>query len=607
PLKDFINYESTIDELAFELRTQASLLRDALADLIISFVGQSEVGALLSDPGSIAWREEHLTAKLKERLQGSDYEICLKIAHRLYSTLEDFTNKIGLDTQGQPKWADAHSHKRHWKRFRTCLARKEHEVLLAQMGRDNQNLRTLVTGSVQKELVRSRQQRQTKTFNEVRNHAASLHKALRSGLLCDCSAFHHAHLRLEWRDCSQQPCFRMTFPINDAAAVRKPLTWHEAEIKTCGCFVAQADPQTPTPSPTNKAVQRRPASVEPFERPQSHRSEGSSQSEKHLEIRSGIPMILQQLKKGEKKRVAWAVMPGMQATSSVSHSTDPSSKVQTQPSEQETVDKTKLIDNLCYILRNSNGQPKTCLGRMVDEQCYYELIALSRHTNFDSESVTLHDLLTRNQCAPWATTFMSQTATAISSVQQNFYLSKKTRLQLAVTLASTALQLHTTPWLDSRWDSKCIRFRKGSLDHPYIAKSFPEPPPQTSEETNTAANSAIRNRSLFGLGILLLELSVGKPLDLCKDDKEMTLMNRYILATQLIQYLRDEENAGYFQAVQACLFCNFGTKAPEMDLESDSFRRAVYEDVVAPLEREAEAFDPKRWQSDAGGLLPLPT
>ena len=479
--------------------------------------------------------------------------------------------------------------------------------MLARMGRDNQNLRILVTGSVQKELVRSRQQRQTKTFKEVRNHAASLHKALRSGLLCDCSAFHHAHLRLEWRDCSQQPCFRMTFPISDAASVHTPLTWHEAEIKTCGCFVAKVDSQTLTPSPTSKPTNDRTDLAKSFERPRSHRSAGSSQSQKHLESRSGIPMFLQQLKKSEKKRVAWAVMPGIQATSSVSHPNDPGSDLQMQPLEQEETDKTKLIDNLCFILRNSNGPPKTCLGRMVDDQYNYELIALSRHTKFDSESVTLHDLLARNQCAPWAMTFMSQTATASPSMQQGFYLTKKTRLQLAVTLASTALQLHTTPWLDSGWDSKCIKFRGGSLDHPYIAKSFPEPPTQTSEETNTAANSAIRNRSLFGLGILLLELSVGKPLDFCKDDKEMSLMDLYILASQLIKYLRDEENAGYFQAVQACLFCNFGTKAPDLDLENDSFRRAVYDDVVSPLEREAEAFDPKRWQSDAGGLLPLPT
>lgn len=108
PLKCFVDYELTICDLTFELRTQATLLRNALTDLLCSLVDESQIGPLLDDPGSSTWREENLARRLRERLQNS-YEICLETAKRLYSTLEEFTSKVGLDPQGQVGVPSSHA------------------------------------------------------------------------------------------------------------------------------------------------------------------------------------------------------------------------------------------------------------------------------------------------------------------------------------------------------------------------------------------------------------------------------------------------------------------------------------------------------------------
>lgn len=442
------------------------------------------------------------------------------------------------------------------------------------MARDNQNLRVLISDSVQKELIRSRQQTQTKSFKEVRDHAARLHSALRSGLLCDCSSIHHAHLRLEHRDCTQPPCFQMTFPITSTNPLKTPLTWHEAEIKALGSTLGSSS------TADTISAAGRPESV--------HRQ---PKYPGLLASKSGQPTTLQQLKDMQRKRVSWAIIPGTQAASILSANPNGSNR-EAQPEEQPSVNGPKAIENLCFILRTTDRPFRSCLGLMIHEQCQYEVVSISRNPDPCIDSLTLHDLLDRNQCASWAMAFMPPNES--NTPHTDFHLTRKARLRLATTLASTALQLHTTPWLESGWNSKCIRFRHGSLDHPYVSKSFPESVNTVTGDTSAEANSAIRNRSIFGLGVLLLELAVGKPLEHCKNATELSLMERYMVASHLVKYLRDEENDGYFQAVQACLFCNFGRKAPEMDLESDSFRRAVYEDVVSPLEREAEGFCPPR-------------
>ena len=86
------------------------------------------------------------------------------------------------------------------------------------------------------------------------------------------------------------------------------------------------------------------------------------------------------------------------------------------------------------------------------------------------------------------------------------------RLMFAVRLASSALQLHKTEWLQGRCDKHDIYFIQGnssqsrspSLETPVVRHTFTSEPPAL--EALIGSHTLSRNLSLFSLGIVLIEL-----------------------------------------------------------------------------------------------------
>lgn len=167
------------------------------------------------------------------------------------------------------------------------------------------------------------------------------------------------------------------------------------------------------------------------------------------------------------------------------------------------------------------------------------------------------------------------------------YMTKKQRLQIAVILASTTLQLQDTEWLKSQWGKKDILFHNGLAEQPYISKVFPKESFESEQlEDAMTSVSPIRNETMFNLGVLLLELSYGKSLDHFKSEDDPPIFTEYFIARRLVETLADEEASGYVDAVRACIHCDFGAKSKVPSLDNDVFRQAVYDDVVVPLEDE---------------------
>ncbi|KAL8754301.1 MAG: hypothetical protein Q9199_004445 [Rusavskia elegans] len=269
---------------------------------------------------------------------------------------------------------------------------------------------------------------------------------------------------------------------------------------------------------------------------------------------------IQRLRQSEKKGVAWAVVPGIKVAS-----------VQLTNTQEPSLEEPRIIDNLCDSLRSaSQCRDVSCVGRLTNEQSNYNVYTVSRHAYQDVDATNLHDLL---------------------STDSSNKLTRKVRLHLAVVLASTALQLHTTPWLDSSWNGKNINFHQGALSHPYISKVFTKATQtQPIEESSEKTLGPVRNQTLFALGILLLELSTGKPLDSFKDPQSSSPFEDFIIARQLLQRIAEEESSNYLDAAQACIFCNFRGSAKDLDLANDAFRQAFYEDVVVPLEEDLKYY-----------------
>ncbi|SLM34495.1 hypothetical protein LPUS_03272 [Lasallia pustulata] len=194
---------------------------------------------------------------------------------------------------------------------------------------------------------------------------------------------------------------------------------------------------------------------------------------------------------------------------------------------------------------------------------------------------------------------LTKTDPGKSDVWQKLELFFRDRLQIALKLAYTVLQLHPTPWLDKKWSSKNILIlresqgaTKEALLEPYIAKAFAadissNAQLQSKSLGHVGRQICICNESLFALGLVLLELAYNKPLkefwqpeDLGKDGNPNAFTDMSV-TVRLESTLEREVGPVYAAVVRRCLHCIFD--ADHVRLENDKFHRAVYIGVLKPL------------------------
>lgn len=172
------------------------------------------------------------------------------------------------------------------------------------------------------------------------------------------------------------------------------------------------------------------------------------------------------------------------------------------------------------------------------------------------------------------------------------------RLRMALTIASSVLQLYQTPWLRENWNRNDIKIGGSAKDafyeEAYISKSFSETTCQTSTQQNPLAH-LVRNETLFALGILLIELCFGRPFETMRSSKDPLgvnsapdIMTDWSAATRLMSSVNNEAGRRYGDVVRRCIYCEFDKL--NTTLENDEFRQAVYDGVVAPLEDDMKDF-----------------
>ncbi|KAI4144675.1 MAG: hypothetical protein L6R39_004086 [Caloplaca ligustica] len=368
----------------------------------------------------------------------------------------------------------------------------------------------------------------------------------------------------------------------------KPSTWHETQIKSFQML------RSTRPATAKSHTTHCNAGIDIIGDSESTLASGIAPRTPHdTATRSGQATAFGGLKGKQRKKVGWALAAsGVQAFNL--HLADLKVAQAHPNAEQEAGD----IKDLCSVLRLTRQQPdKFLLGQFTHDQDRYEVVSVSQQYNADNSTSTFHGLLVNhNHRTPAPGSSASPIATSTSASPPR--LTKKARLKLAVILASTVLQLHTTPWLTNDWDGRNIFFRQGSLDCPYVKCACTKLKTPTAKSPE-AEWGPIRNRSLFALGVLLLEMSLKSPLEHLKSSKQHQQPQQqhndfddFIAASQLVKDVADEEGkgSGYYDAVQACIYGNFGPKVKDLDLANDTFRQAVYEDVILPLERDLEYF-----------------
>ena len=183
-------------------------------------------------------------------------------------------------------------------------------------------------------------------------------------------------------------------------------------------------------------------------------------------------------------------------------------------------------------------------------------------------------------------------------------LTRRDRLYIAVTLASSVLQLDRTMWLKRQWKSSDITFHyvegrtsplsQMNFSDPYLSWKVAS---QDLEPNNSAEASSLhlmRSEALFTLGLTLVELCFGQTLLRMQKPDEADL-NETLARLNTARRLLDrhkiliEMGEKYETVVRTAIFCTFNM--PDVSLDNDECQRAVYAEIVTPLTETLESFD----------------
>lgn len=257
---------------------------------------------------------------------------------------------------------------------------------------------------------------------------------------------------------------------------------------------------------------------------------------------------------------------------------NPQSEYNTNPCKRRDAEKydSAVLDRICDAVRG--GANDHCLHLLIEgndgEQTVRQLRPQPKRLFLveTAPAVSLHSLLLGSTRLP--------------------LIAKR---RLALILANSLLQFHEGVWQSREWSKGHITFCYESADRldyqrPYVTTCFDNFDP----ERNIAdLNIFHRNPSILALGILLIEIHTGNPIESFRsahdlgNGQEVNANTDWTVADRVVKSL-DDCSLGYKGAIQACLDTPWVPAGQKVSLEDPLTRSGVYNDVVQPLEDELE-------------------
>ncbi|KAE9372484.1 hypothetical protein N431DRAFT_483268 [Stipitochalara longipes BDJ] len=579
-ITDIRNYRSTLKSLKTKLSIQEELYRGTLQRLLLSELSPLEVHALFPEPGvkgsSASWGTKDIEDKLRRKL-GVKYDIFMAVVADMNRIMEELMEKLDIDMNGKPKWKPKDSTEGRlqdrfaweWRRIRRSFGKAEREELISSFERYNNNLASFVQNS---EILAPQSDGRGKGFVKyldlVRSQACGLHSILGNSWRCSCNVPHKAYLRLQHPSeaSPSPPKFGVTFPSRqtstaepEAPAEREAVLWKHTSVS-----ISKLDDQ-PKPAATVTDLGTPPL------------SNAASQAS-HVTVKFSSSLKVTREKKSSRVQFLTTTKTSMSAPTIVS--LDPPKVSAPLQSDVST------SVSLCWALCMATPAEKN-LGHFLNASAD-EIALITTDATQESSKPFCLDMLLSKSANP-------------------FYpkLSDKDRLKIALTLASTVLQLYDSPWMDNVWSAQDIQFLSSKsadsfdapINGPFVSTSFRKPtslakPQQLASSGSSLADSLIPSKILFALAVMLVELCLDKTLVEMRQPssgeetvaKKATLLDDYETAHDQLNAVYQKSGSNYGDVVQRCLKCAFDITPKQKRLDFEKFRYLVYEGVVAPLE-----------------------
>ncbi|KAL8849068.1 MAG: hypothetical protein Q9221_005912 [Calogaya cf. arnoldii] len=589
PLQDYLRYNCTLKLLRTHLRIEQDLFEGSLRKLLLDSLTPDQQRNLFPDGGQnvnvALWGTDEIDNKLQTRL-GRKFENFMAIVSEMESVMRLLME--GLEVE--PNWEVSSENipsifkkgKWEWKKFAWGFSHKRREALLQRLEKCNQTLGKYVDQwEVLAPSLQPRANEFSKHYQRVRDDACKVYDALENSWKCQRPCSHVADLQLESRNSeATTPQFNvvLSFLAQSIHGHEKCFRWQLVETYL---EVGKTSGQIPMGSKKQESRTMQSIDKSSLATTTNHGSSTSSGPFQAQVPRRQQPVKVQALQ--------WVARKTSKLQGSASY---------TQPGQHVAP-----ISSLCAALQWAQ-KPPASLGFLTNASLD-QRIAISTKSSRPSE---IEDRVSLDRLIA-ATKASAQTQDSFRS------LSGRQRLSIAVALAHTVLQLYDSPWLSQSWGKKDIWFfasgvdkhKRPNVDCPYISRLFESPLDQSTSAAvegalvRTELNShLITNKSLFALGVVLIELALKKPFeDLCAEaidyqpsvwERPLSIAESYQVATSLIDMVYDEQGTQYGYVVQRCLKCEFGFQDSKKRLQIDAFRAAVYEGVLAPLEEELKRY-----------------
>ncbi|KAH6019993.1 hypothetical protein HBI83_109330 [Parastagonospora nodorum] len=537
--KRYFCYKREVQSTILSLQTYYTIFTNTLEQLLGGIIRIEHMADFISNPGGDVWQDATIDAKLRERLRNA-YKVYFDNVTGMEKSMKEIMKKLGLNAQGKPQDSDPSHFKKELRKLQFSLTKARYSEQLENLNKCNDALTQLTRQSLDLESSRSEKTSLVcPNFDALRSYARNLFDTLRCSLKCSCND-HAVKLRLESRsdktdredDLLANTYFRVIFTHNVTLTLSTDAAWKEADIR----WIAEKPLRLPlAPQSTH-------------------------------------------YKAGKAARTVRFDTSQDQANSSTITLTDTSTS---------TLSSSLRIEDLCKAIEGLHlhqSQANVCAGYLVDnlqrkQGIYPCQLPTSQDNQKQWSAYTLRQILTQP----------AGTGPKLALVDT---------YKIALDLASSVLQLYETPWLSNDWSDADVYFvhRPGTslataYQHPFIYRDLSTATSQDSV-TQLPTDSLIRNQVLFALGVVLIELLYGMPIEELQTSQDASSSSgiAWRVAERLIREQQIELRSGihYANAVRKCIRCDFDMA--QWRLEDHDFQQAVYSGVVVPLERTLRHF-----------------
>ncbi|KAK2744250.1 hypothetical protein FQN57_004335 [Myotisia sp. PD_48] len=525
-------YRSELKDLSSNIQTEKTIYYNTIGMLLSGIIPDQALPEFLANPCGEQWSDRELDQALRARLAGS-FDSYMGTIDQINTIMEDFKGKLKLNQSGKAQFQDLKRFREHYKRLKFSLRKSEYDELINKLRQANISLCRLTNQTISLENIRRSNTERLPAipnFERIRNHARSFYSILCDSWKCSCQADHSISLEL--------------------AAHRSPRKNTARGSKPVFSVVFRYN---------HENVQNQNQSVPPWTWLKvdaylsKHRDTGSTMV--HREGGPGIAGSDEQVKQP------------------VSVAIHPLSK-RIPPLSSSDIER---VEDLCAAIAKlqQTGKPAG-LSLVTAEGARHKY---SSSLNFSSPT---------NQ--------NPLSMSSLRSILKNRQFTRYRRLRFAVSLASSVLQLHGTPWMTETWDKDNIHFtgHQGSilLETAFVSTCFNQSGDQNQmPQSSSSWGGPVRNRTLFALGVTLIELWYGaflhelrEPQDyfgIPADPVSSSFMADWATADRIVNELYHEAGTKYSDAVRRCIRCDFDRR--DHNLASIEFQAAVHLGVVVQL------------------------